>query len=201
MIIRYLSLLFFFCFSCNGQSGIVEKELKNCVNQNLSGIFKESESLNGFGFYRLMEDFESILLEEKLLSKSDRKDYIQLFDKVLKSDETYKKLYKKINILISDNGDPLSSTEIIFNKCPYEAYQKAKATENSIIYKQGIVLNQIQAEGIDKIHLIKKLIQETDEKHFKKIVFRSPVLVLFMLNIDKKNNPDKWRKRPATRTR
>ena len=45
-------------------------------------------------------------------------------------------------------------------------------------------------EGFDNKDLLAELFQVVDEENFEKIIYRAPIIVLVMINLDKKYNLD-----------
>lgn len=185
------SLIMLFIFSCNTQVTEVEMALKECVNEEVNKNIKEAYGKNPFDFYKFILEIEKEFISNEILKSKDKESYLEFFDSFNKqNDIEYSKMYEKQNSLIDKYGFTPFSTEIIFNQCPYKVSVESKENKGKLIYSQGVILNKLMKSGYDDENLIKELISVTDENNFDKVVYRAPIILLMMINLDNKFNPD-----------
>ncbi|RNL90318.1 hypothetical protein ED312_06505 [Sinomicrobium pectinilyticum] len=189
-IFTFLSVLVFTDCSC--QNNKVESALKECVNQKVNKNIQAAYGKEPFDFYDFILKFEKELISNNLLKNRTKDDYYNLLLSIIddSSDSKYSKIYTQQNNLMDDYGFSAFSTEAIFTQCPYHISESSKDTEGKIIYAEGNVLNKLMAQGFDDKELLKELINTLDEESFKKEVYRAPIILLVMINIDTKYNPD-----------
>ena len=170
--------------SCSAQEKELEKELQNCIKQELKDLRPESTD-----FYKMMVEMEERMLEKGVLKDNKKEDYQNLFGNISPESEMIEKFYKE-NIEYLDNNFPFHlflANDIIFNQCPYKVSSSNKEQQ---IYKQGELQNRIMESGFENSELNNKLITQVNESDFEKIVYRAPVILLTLINMDRKYNPD-----------
>ncbi len=170
--------------SCSAQEKEMEKELQNCIKQELKDLRPESTE-----FYKIMVEMEERMLEKGVLKDNKRKDYQNLFDNISTESEMIEEFYKE-NIEYLYNNFPFHlflANDIIFSQCPYKVSSSNKEQQ---IYKQGELQNRIMQSGFDNLELNNKLIKNVKESDFQKIVYRAPVILLTLINMDRKFNLD-----------
>ena len=180
-----ISLAILFIASCSAQEKEIEKDLQSCIKQELKDLRPESTD-----FYKIMVEMEERMLAKGVLKDNKRKDYQNLFGNISPESEKIEEFYKE-NIEYLDNNFPFHlflANDIIFNQCPYKVSSSNKEQQ---IYKQGELQNKIMESGFENLKLNKKLITNVRESDFQKIVYRAPVILLTLINIDRKFNPDR----------
>lgn len=177
--------------SCKAQDTEVELALKECVNEQVNKNIQEAYGKEPFDFYTFILKIEQELLSNKLLQSKDKASYLSLLNNINQSTNIeYSEMYKKQNSIIDSYGFAPFSTESIFNQCPYKVSVESKEKEGKLIYSQGVILNKLMAQGYSNESLLKELINVTDDDDFDKVVYRAPVILLVMINLDNKYNPD-----------
>lgn len=179
--------------SCKNLNSPEEKKLTLCVNENVSKDIKMRNGNNPFDFYELMHDLEKQMLESRVLLKNDRDGYDLALRNILidTSDNSYP-LYQSIvrksdNVGFDFNLYIVSSS--ILTKCPYEVFFTKNQTSHKFMYKHILLLNKLEANGYNDINLLNSLINNIDEDSFSKIVYRAPIILLAIINLDLKYNP------------
>lgn len=183
--------LVLFIFSCKAQNSNTEKALKECINESVNKNIQENYGKEPFDFYELVLKVENELIANELLKNNSKQDYLNLLESITDiKNSKYKTIYQEQSEIMNKFGFTPFSTESIFNQCPFKVSVKEKEGEGELIYNQGAILNKLMEVGYDNQELLKKLINITDEKDFGKIVYRAPVILLVMINIDQQFNPD-----------
>ena len=191
--IKCLSLLLMFgILSCKIQNNKVELELEKCVVQSVNAHIKNGNGKLSFDFYDFILQIEDILIENGLLQNTKRSEYSQLLTS-LNNYNDYNKIYKKIMKKVDNSGFGFNLflvNDAIFNQCPYKVSVDEKEGEGKLVFNQGKILNQIMEQGYDDNNLQKKLLDNIDDESFRKIVYRAPVILLIMINLDRQYNAD-----------
>ena len=183
----YIFIIAFSSIACASQETKIEKALKKCVNENIAEIH-EGKAID---FYEFILGIENEMLASRMVEDNTKKSYLHLFDN-LYNHNNYENEYKKLTKIIREIGfdfNAFTINDIIFNQCPYKISVDAKDSEGKDIYTQGVILNRLMAQGFDDKKLSKKLINSIDKKNFNKIVYRAPVILLVMINLNRKYNP------------
>jgi len=181
----------FFITSCSGQDNLTEKALKECINESLNKNIEERTGKSNLDFYAMMIEVENNLIKDKLISKGDRNNYLVLLKSILKSKKSeYENIYIQQSEIMDKYGFTPFSTETIFNQCPYKVSVEHKEAEGKHIYAQGVVLNKLMAKGYDNIDLLNELMNTVDDDNFQKIIYRAPIILITMINLDSMYNPN-----------
>lgn len=190
--LRYFLFIGLIIQSCNAQETETEQALKKCVNERVNKNVEELFGKQPFDFYNFISEIENEFIEKDILKGFKKDDYLNLYVDILNSAEKpeYLDVYKRQNNIIENFGFKPFSTEAIFNQCPYIISSENKEDEGRFFYKQGSILNRMMAEGYDNRKLFEELLNSVDEKNFNKIVYRAPVILLMMINLDNIYNPD-----------
>lgn len=195
-LLNYISIISFLftLTTCNSQNNKVELALKECVNQKVNENIKAAYGKEPFDFYEFILKIEEKLLSNNLIEKVDKENYFILLNKLINSNDPKSlNMYKEQNTIIDKFGFGFNSfviNEGIFNQCPYAVSLSNKETDGKLIYEEGKVLNKLMAQGFDDKALLKELFNTLDEESFKKEVYRAPIILLVMINIDTKYNPN-----------
>ena len=180
--------------SCISQNEKVEMALKECVNESINVNIKEQYGKEPFDFYEFILDIEQNFISQDLLSNTTREEYLGFITDILNSDdEKYLKMYKIQEDIINNYGfgfNQFSINDNIFNQCPYKVSQDVKETKGKLIYEQGSKLKKLFDEGFKNTELIEDAIYSVDEENFNKPVFRASIILVAMINLDSKLNPD-----------
>lgn len=196
-IIKYLFFVFWIiCYSsCKMQNNTVDEiALKDCVN---SGLSKDIQLRNGKSpsdFYNLITQIEYEFISEKFISNNQKIEYQLFLENIINSNDKIKvkKLHEKLLNLSQSVGfdyNLYSVIQSILIKCPYEIFFKNDKTNHEFIKNQLIITNKLEATGYNDLKLLKKLVDNIDDNSFNKIVYRAPVILLAMINIDLIFNP------------
>ncbi len=191
-----ISLLIFIVFSfCQSQNNnIIEEKLKECVNEvvNVANGDLESSDKNPFDFYDFVLEIEQKMLGSKMLKESNKHSYLNLFRSIQSETIDFNKEYTDIINMTEDKGFDFNLyyiNEGIFNQCPYKVSVDTKDNQGKLIYRQGSILNRMMEQGYDNEVLLSDLMEVTNEKEFDKIIYRAPIILLVMINLDNKYNP------------
>lgn len=191
----YFTAIFFcqFLTSCEAQKNTVEIDLKICVNEKVNTHIKEFYGKEPFDFYEFIIEIETKLKKDKLIVNNKKENYLSLINSIVATSDinNYKIFYDWQNKLIEDYGFKPFSTLSIFNICPAQIVDDNNEgiRERDLIYNQGVVLNKLMANGFNDKQLIHELLEIIPDKEFNKIVYRAPVILLAMINIDLIFNP------------
>jgi hypothetical protein len=177
-------------FSCKCQNYIREENaLKVCVNDAVNRDIKLRNGKEPFDFYNLIENFENEMIKGKYLKNVNKKKYKKLFLDI--SSNNYRNLYDKLNKLSDSIGfdyNSYSITQSILTKCPYEVFFRDEKTEHNFIKNQIIIINRLEAQGYNNQELLKQLVENIDNKSFKKIIYRAPLILIALINLDMQYN-------------
>lgn len=188
-------LIFITFLSCQSQNNsIIEEKLKECVNEvvNATTIDLESYDKNPFDFYYFMLEIEQKMLDSKMLQESNKNSYLNLFKNIQSETIDFNKEYTSIIEMIEDKGFDFNLYRIndgVFNQCPYKVSVDTKDSEGKLIYNQGAILNKMMEQGYYNETLLSDLMELTTEKEFGKIIYRAPVILLVIINLDNEYNP------------
>lgn len=173
-------ILIFSFYSCKTSEQIIEQKIAQCVNET-TNFSKYNKSGQG-DFYTMMEDVEKLLLVQKE-SKEDYNKTVE--DLLVNKDEIGKELFDKINKVFDKYGYiPQENNHKIFTQCPFFVLVTEKNEMKSSLYFQSQLLNGIQASGYEDIGLIKELISSTSDDDFKKIIYRTPIILVIVNSLD-----------------
>ena len=188
----YLSFVFALVFAYSfGQKKAIEANLKNCVNEKVNYHIQERYGKNPFDFYEFISKIETEFQSSGVLSDLNKKSYLHLLNKIHKRKKRkFKKLYHKQNLLINKYGFDAFSTENIFNQCPYKVSVDFKESEGRLIYNQSFILFELMKVEFYDEQLLNELFNIIDEQSFSKIVYRAPIILLVMINLNSKYNRD-----------
>lgn len=190
-----ISLLIFIAFSsCQSQNNnIIEEKLKECVNEVVNATNGDlSYDKSPFDFYDFMLEVEQKMMAYKMIKMGDKESYINLFKNIQSETFDFNKEYTSIIKMTEDKGFDFNLyyiNEGIFNQCPYKVSADTKDSEGKLIYSQGSILNRMMEQGYDNEALLSDLMEVTNEKEFGKIIYRAPIILLVMINLDNKYNP------------
>ncbi|WP_339609460.1 hypothetical protein [uncultured Planktosalinus sp.] len=191
-----IGLFIFIAFSsCQSQNNnIIEEKLKKCVNEvvNATIVDLESYDKNPFDFYDFILDIEQKMLDSKMLQENNKNSYLNVFKNIQSETIDFNKEYTNIIEMIEDKGFDFNSYRIndgVFNQCPHKVSVDTKEREGKLIYKQGAILNKMMEQGYNNKTLLSDLMEVTNEKEFGQIIYRAPVILLVMINLDNKYNP------------
>ena len=187
---NFLILSVFAVFSCNSQNNAVEDSLKECINQRINEDITEAYGKEPFDFYDFVLNVEQELLKSGLLENADKNNYFNLLKSIPPADKEYEKMFHLQNRIMDDFGFFPFSTETIFNQCPYQVSADKKYGDGALIYNQAAILFKMMESGYDDENLLNKLKDTIDEENFEKVVYRAPIILLVMIELDKHYNPD-----------
>ena len=175
--------------SCMSQNNDVENELKDCVNEKVNKKIEEKYSKEPFDFYEFILKVEEGFISNQSLTSIDKVEYLEFYKNVIstKNKKKYKKNVMQQNEIINQYGFDFNSFVIndnIFNQCPFKVSSSIANKENSIIYSQGYVLNKMMSKNYKDIQLFKELLNKTYDKSFEKIVYRAPIILIVMINLE-----------------
>ncbi|MBL4605999.1 MAG: hypothetical protein JKY02_10160 [Flavobacteriaceae bacterium] len=185
---KYLFLVLIF-FSCKTQNKIINKELKNCINSAYNNNVKNMYNSNlNLSFYSLMSSVEKILISNKTIKNSGKQSYISFFTKIKEEKEIgkHEKVFHEIEkLLINEKFDmTFSNLYAVFQSCPYKIITEEKNDANSTLVNQYKVFSQMEAKGNDNLKLISELLNVTEKKYFEDILYRAPVILLAIINLE-----------------
>ncbi len=186
----FLILSVFVIFGCKSQNTAVEDSLRECINQRINEGIAEAYGKEPFDFYDFILTVEQELLKSGLLKNADKNNYFNLLKSIPPADKEYEKIFHLQNRIMDDFGFFPFSTETIFNQCPYKVSVDSKDGEGALIYNQAAILYKMMEKGYDDENLLTKLEDSIDEEDFKKAVYRAPIVLLVMIELDKHYNPD-----------
>ena len=188
-----LLLLFSFTISCKGQDTSIETDLKACINEKVNNHNKESYGKEPFDFYEFIIKIENELIHEKLLNDNKKDEYLALLKKISKTeDPKYEKIRKKLIKISDEYGfgfNLFTINDAIFNQCIYKVSKDVKE-EEKLIYKLGTIFYELTNKNYFDEELIEELFKNFNENIFKKDVYRAPIILLVMINLDNQYNPD-----------
>ena len=171
-----------------GQECEKEKQLMECVNEAINKTAAESYGKNPFDSYTFFKE-----IEKKLLTNVNKEEYQKLFLSLIKKEKRkHRKQYRELKKLCDDVGfdfNLYSVSSSILTKCPYEVFFTKNQTTHKFMYKHILLLNKLEANGYNDINLLNSLINNIDEDSFSKIVYRAPIILLAIINLDLKYNP------------
>ncbi|WP_292948261.1 hypothetical protein [Olleya sp. UBA1516] len=190
--------ILFSCFlilsSCkNEKEKQILDDLKKCIDKNLNEDVSKKNGKENFDYLNFVTQFEEKLLSSNFLINNDQVNYYNLLNSIINSDNDYLLLFDKMNILIDNNGFDPFSTEYLFNQCPFLASNSSKEKEGFYLFTQGKLLNQMIEVGFNDVNLLSEFIKIVDRKRFENIIYRSPTILLVMINLDIKYNQEKWK--------
>lgn len=182
-------------FSCKSQKySTAEIALKKCVNV---GIAEYCENILDckIDFYSLIIRVEDSLIESGLLKENAKNGYLNFIDKF--SDDENKKAFEiefeKIKTLMYDSKfDSADYTLVheIIKGCPNQILKENKLSQESLLYKQILTLNKLEATGMIDKRILHSFVKDIKNEDFNKIIYRGPIILLtykIMQNrIDKK---------------
>ena len=178
--------IFLIFYSCNSQNNILEKKMVVCVNKsiskNASDIYGEIE----IDFYKLMEEVEKTLIKEKLIKSPSQDDYKMLLNNIISNNVIVDDVYKKINIFLETSKyeyNDFINISIVFRKCINKIIINKAKYEDSTFSKQSRIFANLEIKGFNDFELLNKLIIETKKDDFDKMVYRSPVILLTIINM------------------
>lgn len=188
--------IIFFCIlafivSCKARDTDTELKLKKCANEKVNDNRIQEKQID---FYLMTLEIERIFLEDNLLENDKRKDYKDLFNDIQNNkNDKYRKVYNIVIDKMSKTGFNFNlgiMNHDLFSKCPYSVSVESKESAGKKVFLFGTNLNNILIEGFDNNEIIEKTLDDLTEKDFKKIVYRAPIILLVMINLDNKYNPD-----------
>ena len=176
-----LLLLFSFTMSCKEQETSTETALKACINEKVNTHNKEFFGKEPFDFYKFIIKIENELIEGKLLTNTKMDSYLDLLNKISKSENPKFKDARKKLIKISDEYgfgfNLFTMNDAIFNQCIYKVSKDVKEEEEGrLIYKLGSIFYALTNENYFDEELIEELFKNLSENIFKKDVYRAPAL-------------------------
>jgi len=178
--------IFFILYSCNSQNNKLEKKMVVCVNKsiskNASDIYGEIE----IDFYNLMGEVEKILINEKFIKSPDQNNYRKLLKQITSNSIEVESIYKKINLFLESNKfdyNDFINISIVFRKCINKAIVNKANHEDSTFSKQSRIFSHLEIQGFNDYSILDKLIFETKKDDFDKIVYRSPIILLTIINM------------------
>ncbi len=184
----------FFSISSKAQNTEIEEALEECVDKKINEYIENAYGEGSFDFYKFILVIEQEFLFNHLIRDTYKESYLNLLNKINQVAKIkYSKMYNSQNKIIDEFGFEFNSfaiNEIVFNQCPYKVSLNSKDNEGKLIYSQGMLLNELMKNGFDNEDLIKELISVTDDDDFDKIVYRAPIILLVMINLDNKYNKD-----------
>lgn len=175
-------ILFF--LSCSTQDKKVEMELMNSVNEAYSASVESFYGIkNEVSFYDLMLEVEKVLIDDKLLKNTKKNSFIDFFSKLKESDK--KLALEKINKLLEESKFEMNYNNLysIFQLCPYKLLVKNKNIDSDLL-EQHQIFGEMELKGNDDLILLHKVIETTEDKNFKKIVYRAPIILLAVINMN-----------------
>lgn len=184
---KFISLvLLIIVTSCNGQIKTDEKELMNCINQKINENTSEVYGETDINFYSLMNKVEEMLIESKLLKGSNQNDYIKFIKDIQDKNIDVKKSYQKIVYFLETNKYEhrfAMNISIVFGVCHNNILINENNEIKSTVSTQYQILSKLKAQGFENYKLINRLIIETKKEDFNKIVYRSPIILLSIINM------------------
>lgn len=181
---KYILIILISFLSCSKQDKKTEIELMNCINNQYSDSIENFYGTkNKTSFYDLMLEVEEVLVKNELLRNTKKKSFLDFFSKL--KDNNKKLALEKINKLLKESKFDMNYSNLysIFQSCPYKIFQLNKNSD-SILVKQYEVFSKMEIEGNDNLNLLHKLIDVTEDKSFNKIVYRAPIILLAVINMD-----------------
>ena len=196
----FLLLGLFFFISTFGQEDIIEAKLKECINEKINYHIQEKYGKDPFDFYEFILKVEFEFQQNGVLNDLSKKSYSSLLDEITKRKKRkFKRVFQKQSLLIDSYGFDSFSTENIFNQCPYRVSVDFKESDGKLIYDQASILYRIMKVEYYDEKLLKELFSLVDEKSFSKIIYRAPIIVLVMINLDYKYNREFIKRRRQLR--
>lgn len=186
----FLLFLLIFTWQCKAQDKQLEQALKKCVNQQIN---KNSPYSQNTDFYKVALKLEQLFIKGGYLKNENKENYRSFLLEILDEKKDFKKLYcQSLEITNKYKFDFELFTYInpIFSQCPYEIASKYKNDKGKLIYNQGSILSQLMSEGFKNKSILKKLFLSIDNQNFKKIVYRAPVILVVIINLDNQYNLD-----------
>lgn len=176
--------------SCQAQVRPIEKALKLCINKKLN----ENSPYNaGPDFYKTTLDLEQLFIKNKCIDSIGKKEYYNFLFKIINEENDYEVIYHQSIKILDNSKFPFglfTTNNIIFNQCPNEITSKYKNSKEGIIDIQSSVFSELMEENYSSPNILKKLFDNIDEKNFNKIVYRAPIILVIIINLDLKYNPD-----------
>jgi len=170
-------------FSCKSQQyDTVEIELKKCVNTKIEEYCKEVLDCK-IDFYSLAIEMENSLIKSNLLKSNSKKDYLKFIDEFSNNENNiaFRNEIEKIEAIMFDNkfnGNDYILNHRITHGCPYQILKENKLSEESLLYKQILTVNKLEATGMIDELILYSFIEDVNSKDFNKIIYRGPIILL-----------------------
>lgn len=187
-----ITIFAFSIFSCISQESKSEYVLKKCVNKAVNKDIEAAYGQPPFDFYELMLDFEEMIINSTN-KKRNKKYYEELLLSIISNTKNYNNLYYQLDEKSNSIGFGYNIFTIcnsILAKCPYQVFFKNNNTSHPFIKDYLIKISQLESQGYVDKKLIEELFEIIDEHSFSKIVYRAPIILLVMINLDNKYNED-----------
>jgi hypothetical protein len=177
--------------SCKSQNSVPELALKECVNESINNNVDKRLDKEPIDFYSFSLQLETFLISKNLLKNKKKNTYYELLININENtkDNNSKEAYNEIIGIMDRKGFDFNLYQIndnIFNQCPYKVSLEQKDEEDNLIYSQGRILNMLMEQGFTNDALFKELINDISDKNFEKIVYRAPVILLVIINLNSK---------------
>ena len=175
-------------FACSGQSSQAEFALKNCINETVNQNIEEYYGQANFDILEFTLKAEKILMANGVIDDNTKKEYLELLQGIdTLSSKGGLKAYNQLQQLT--DGYPFDYRlfkllDGILNQCPYKIYKREGLTEKHLIYRQGKLLKELMDNGYYQEDLVEELFQQIDPNEFNKVLYRSPIVYLVLLNMD-----------------
>ena len=184
---KIIYLLILVSISCNSQKKI-KNDLRYCVQSSVSDTENNIYGTTNIKFYDLMLKVENTLIKNRMLKDSKTESYLQLL-KLNKENPLINHGLIEIDSILVDKKFDLRDTLLILKitkNCPYSVWKENDLNENSILYKQAYVVNELyeSKKGFGDSKLLYEFILNTDQNDFDIIEYRSLVILLVLLNLN-----------------
>ena len=179
---KSMTILMFFILcslSCKSQENKLENKLRECVNSRVNNeIYKKRKSSEKIDYYLIINDLETHFINENIFREISKKEFLIGINKIINGKIDKQKLNDEVLRIIDGynfNGAYFSST--LLQYCPHQILNNKEDMTKSFIS---------QLDAIDKLYAfdpynqeyINELVNTVDEKDFKNIIYRAPIIVI-----------------------
>jgi hypothetical protein len=172
--------------TCYSQQDEIDKVMRKCVNQNTSDYHLSTYNQKFKSFYSIMEECESTMIKEDVLKGNTKKDYFE-FIKSLSSEtkiSEYREALESVHSIFEENRYDISAhvlSHYPISFCPVKAYESLILGEESLVFKQLQMKDNIWANGAKDLEPVKTFINQLGEEQFNNQTYKA-VIQLFILN-------------------
>lgn len=179
-----LVALIILLYSCTSNEEIIEKKLTKCVNEATN--FSEYNKTGKGDFYSMIAEIETTIFLYNKLQGFTKGDYEKKVEELLiNKEQSGETLYKNVSDVFDKYGYiPRVNNFKVFNQCPFFVLITESNEMTSSLFFQSQALNELEASGYEDVGLIKELISSTKDEDFKKIIYRTPIILSLINGLD-----------------